>query len=968
MRSLLSNIETTFRAVELLVYVEDLDEKEYLSDDLDTVGTEYYLVKRRISGNFIYYHINTYQISGAFQRVVSLGLKLRRLIISKYQYKKFLVYSFSRVLETSGKINIDYYKNRIMKLYENEALQSLFFVDNYIQMAMVQDFSFKKISSKEYLLKKSIKGNEEELHVDLTLPVFIGRENELEQIMDIYSNIWATSRIGGWIDLNSTSPNLIGIQSAPGVGKTTFIKAFLADLSYTYSVNFFATSYITHNDQGPFQPFRNMLSDLLEYDVDESDDNNDTLQNIIEKKIEYFSQYLELTDVPGLRRALVMIYDYLENPPKEITSKFIDDFSLAIQSIFNVLIKTVFEKDQRPFIFIFEDIHLYSKSSYRLMEFLLKNFCLIKPAIFILTYSYNFNANDIVKFSLNEIVLDVFDRDKTKRLAEHFYPYKSLPDSLIDDLYLKTYGHPYYIKDYLVKLQNDSKFNKGDYSNISFPQNIQAIISGKLHYVPEYIYYVLQIGSVIGDKVPIEGLKRLLEKAINEPFDFNVTSSIINKLDFIKFDKSHFYFLNSFLRIAIYETILKDSIIQLHKIYAEILSDMLKNNYDIDPMDIAVQFFKTNRAYKGIEYIIYQAEEQLANNELDRAKDTINYGLKKIPILNERYRDEAKIKLYLTYSGYLSASNEHEKEKKLLDTISEEYLAILENHALENIYNYRLALYYYSVKDYDRAFEVSQDLPAQFEKFHDQIHVAESLILLGQIVYQIKDTKTALSFYNRVPHSNPTLNQKIELERLRGLLYLENNYYSKAIEHLENAYKYIKNIKYRPKFLQIESLYGDAFMGIADYDSAYNLFFSLNDRARGMNDIYYTFYSALNCAIILTYKDDLENSKIFFEKAKTLSKTNKILQSKFLFPYIDYLLKIGDIVGAIKSFEDLTKIFVAESGENQRTMYNITGAIVKLEEGEYPECMEYMQKALDLIIKLDVKMPKEIYHFNSRLV
>ena len=520
-------IKNSFRAVELLLYIPKLKESPSLEKNVLIIGREYYFVTKKIDNNFIYYHINTSEASGTFGRIIALGIQLREFLLKKYSLKDFLIYSFSRVLQKDKPISLTHYKERIFYLYKNTVLRSLFFVDNHVERAMYDDFNFKKITEREFLLKGRKKEYNDD---DLFIPVFVGRDKEIEEIKSVYQNICGSLKDGTWIEVDSINPNLIGIKAAPGVGKTSFIKAFLADISYFYSGNFYVISRLTRNNGGPFHPFLVMLSEFLDFSIYRISE--EKARQLVEKKVKFFSQFLNEADIKNYRMSLEFIYNLIADKIDEYDD-VVEKFSLALQGLFSALIKKDFVKEQYPYIFVFEDIHLYSKKSHFILEFILKNFCMIKPALFILTYSYNFDAKSLIKYKLNEIILDVFDREKTELFAKTFLNTSNLPRNVINDLYLKSCGHPFYIERYLIRYEQGKYSIDDDTNNINFPENIQTVISGKIHYIPEYLHFILQLASIIGKQFDIESLGILFEKILNEPFDINLAIVQLIKFEII---------------------------------------------------------------------------------------------------------------------------------------------------------------------------------------------------------------------------------------------------------------------------------------------------------------------------------------------------------------------------------------------------------------------------------------------------
>ena len=77
-------------------------------------------------------------------------------------------------------------------------------------------------------------------------------------------------------------------------------------------------------------------------------------------------------------------------------------------------------------------------------------------------------------------------------------------------------------------------------------------------------------------------------------------------------------------------------------------------------------------------------------------------------------------------------------------------------------------------KTFKEAYELAEEASVKFERLNDRIHLVDALTLAGKSVYQIKNAKAALTFFNRVPQHNPSKFQLATLESLRGNIYLEN--------------------------------------------------------------------------------------------------------------------------------------------------------------------------------------------------
>jgi tetratricopeptide (TPR) repeat protein len=871
-------------------------------------------------------------------------------------------------LKKNESFNSRYYQKRILRLFENQVLRSLFFVDNYIEQAMRDFYKFKRITSREYLLKARLPNS---TPIQAEIPLVFGREKEREQILDIYEKIRVSSRVGGWIDLASTSPNLIGIKAAPGVGKTDFIQAFLADLVYRHESNFYVVAYQRRNDNGPLHPFMVLLYNALDYPgYCRAKENGFDMIGAI---IEHYSQFIEPSDINSLERSLIYLYQKMEEHEKEpITldedkARQIEEFSLALQNLFNAYIKKVFSLEQSPFIFVFEDIHLYSKEAHLVLEFILKNFSLVKPALFILTYSYNYNANMLIKYKLNEIILNVFTHEQVAGFARQFTVHEGLPDEICYELYRKTCGHPYYISSYLKTWYSDLCHADGD-TRIKFPENIQVLISGTLHYIPEYLLFILQITAVRGQSATLDEISFVLQKALKEPFDINITVTQIEKFNLIHILDDVISYKSPFYQAAIYETIISGNLVLFHKLYAEYMEQEFEQNRLQDSRLIVEQFMKCDNVDRAIPYLIYAIEHEMEEKNLKEARDLINYGLKQIAALPQIKRDIYKVKLYTVYAAILSTQKDSFKYEKLLKTIMDEYLPAIDDQSAETYLDLHLARKNFNDQEYKDAYELAESASNRFERQHDRIHMVESLLIAGRSLYHLKNAKHALSFFNRVQQHNPTLSQQVTLEFMRGKIYYEKYYLSRAVKQLVRSYTIARNVVQPVRLLSVARLLARSYLQLGDYKAARNILYTMLESANEENDFAMQFVANLFLGKVCMYLEDMEKAKKYLQQAVTLhgNRPSHILES-----YIEMIslnLRTNDIVQANMNYEKIEEHFNEDSLEILTVKGYILKSIILLREEQFADSAELVENALTVLRKTEISYEKEILFFRCSAI
>ncbi len=948
--------KSTFLAVELLVFIPSLEEYISLKSEVYKFGREYYFVTKQLNKYFMYYHINTFETSASFNKIIDLSLKIRKFLLSVLPDKDFMIYAFSRVIEEDKPENTDQYQKRILYLYKNIVLRSFCFVDNYIHNEMRDDYEFRKISEKEFLLTSRRNLNKS---LDLTVPIMTGRDSQLEFVKKNYDMVCNASKISGYIDINSVTPNLLGIKSAPGVGKSSFVQAIIADLSYFYSSNFYVVSKLTRNNAGPFHPFLTMLSDLLEFKLYNSSEISKN--SIFEKKIEYFSTFIEQSDLSILKQSLHYIYSYSIKRVDEDTPD-LEKFSVAIMSIFNVLIKIVYKNEQRPFIFIFEDIHKYSKESLSILENLLKNFSMIKPAIFILTYNYYYVPALFYKFSLKEVTLDTFDFEDTKTFVSTFAPMIQFKPGTITDLYMKSCGHPYYIERYLTKVI-EGVYSKNANGEIEFPENIQSVICGKLHYVPDNLHYILQILSVIGNNFDLNVFEYILAKTDFKDTDINLAITELSAFDIISYKDKKVFFKMPFYKNAIYETIPHEIKQQLHRMFAEFNEDEFKNQKTHKLKPIYENYLQSNTPEKAIPYLVYKVEEFAVENRINDAKNLINIGLKKSESFdNERKVLESRVRLHIAYITVLNKSGERKKEKKLIDKIESEDLTKIKSQNIKSIHALKKCQYNYEMNKFSEVYDISNEIIPELEKQNDKVNLMNAFILQAEAAYQLKGGKTAISLYNRIQNHTPSQLQLALINFNRGQIYYNLRYYSEAIKSYFHTYTVYG--EYRRSYSQFHAGFrlSEALTMIGDYQ---NSLIVLN-YLLGLSGITNNVFDKINVnhAIANNYnfQNNFTNANKFY--MSTLAVTQNFQSSEIycevLLDLVDFCLKFNKLDEATLHMETLLKRFEKLNNPNLKIRLIATKSLYYIYKNNPVGARTALESVIEDILKADLP-DKEIY-------
>lgn len=378
-----------------------------------------------------------------------------------------------------------------------------------------------------------------------------GREKEFQALSD-----W-------W---NNRSEMLLIVKGDQGVGKTRLTQEFVRLLQSTGVMVGWGRS-LPIGQGVPHYSIRMALYDLI-FNLPPA-----IRATIPEWQAEEISRFVpELVDILGIKQES-------GNPQLGQNQIF-----TAISNVINTLSKSV------PMLFVIDDINWASKSTFHLLEFLVRYLLSVQTSntkkIRFLANSteitiQNFQSVALIRLRRDHLVLDVplsnlLPEDVSHWIITASGEAKNAP-RLADALYNKTLGNPLFIRETLSALVEDGTLDmdkmkwegpvlKTGPLRLPLASSIQQLIEGRLHPLKPQTIETVQAAAVIGTYFDVQEVQMIVARdveSILKDFEELVTAGIVSVNAPPK--KHEFEFRHHLIQQAVYEMILPPARTLMHR-------------------------------------------------------------------------------------------------------------------------------------------------------------------------------------------------------------------------------------------------------------------------------------------------------------------------------------------------------------------------------------------------------------------
>ncbi|MFO7792417.1 MAG: tetratricopeptide repeat protein [Candidatus Saliniplasma sp.] len=763
-------------------------------------------------------------------------------------------------------------------------------------------FTLNNMDEEDRLIPEKIKTPEKDIFVD--------REEEkdsLKECLDIVRNHGART---------------IFIKGKAGVGKTRFVM----DLeSYFKSRGFkllVGKSYYDTID--PYHPFNDAFEKIL-------DDN--------EKK----------NQVPGVNSS--------SSTSKETRDKNFLDFQRRAKFYESTKwVKKI--ASEQPLVVFLDNLQWSDNATLRLLHYMTDNLG-ESPVLFIGSYRpeevfSNHPLMDIKRRMsrrslIKEIDIDRFDLSATQKIIESVIGVKGVPEDFVDKMYEETEGNPLYIKRSLKTLLEagkvdplKNKYPKEEIERINL-KVFRRIIKRRVERLPQKTKNIIQVGSVIGEKVDLKLLSKVLDK--NEFHLLDIIDTLLEAdLWYDEPSKNRFSFSHKVVHDVVYENINKSKRIRVHKKTAESLKELEEDHLDEYFAALGYHYEKSRRFRSAMKYYQKGAE---------KAKDI--------------YANEDALKMYeKALDLEEKVSTEDSTKISLLENIGDVHKMLGRYEAARNYYNKALKgtsdseinqRFYRKIADtWEEQSDVSKIISATDKGLSLEGKTNEETCKLlknkGWAYLRKGEYEEAYRYFEEEKEIAENLESEEDISRalhdLGTLEYYKNNF-DKAVELLKRSIDIRKDIGLKKglsaSLNNLGMVYlrgGDQKEALNHWKEAYRINEDTNDRS-GMA------HSLHNIGIVYLNQGNLEEALDNYEKSIEIRKKigDRSGEGVSLGSIGNIYVKKGEIKKGLEYYEEALSIF-EEIGDKLRiSTWLANKSDIYIDKGELDKAEEHLQKGYD---------------------
>lgn len=732
---------------------------------------------------------------------------------------------------------------------------------------------------------------------------FVGRLKELKTLNKTISSM-----------VNDKKPRFILIEGEVGVGKTRVLQEI--QRYYEGNIPVYMTHGVSYFINIPYYPlliFLRKITGVLEKDSKEE----------IELKCRSLAHRYNLQSLNGkifsyyLGASLKDVHELTPRQRKE-------DFFKSVYT----LLKALSGGDE--LIFIFDDVHWYDFNTLSLIEYLFEMALRDKvPFLFLGAYRPRFHYKWRIKVD-RIIRLKELSLDDSYTLVNRLLKIDTMPANLLDDLYTRSKGNPFYIKEILLHLvekkilawnDDDERYVilKENYiKDLDIPVTVQGVVQSRIDVLSQDLREILLCASVIGTEFRYKLLRNLytyerdLKQKLSTLMDFEMIfeKSSIPELEYL--------FKHAVTREVAYNSMLKKQKKDYHHriglAIESLYADKLDEYYEL----LAFHFTRSHDFVKSLYYL----EKAGKKSEMLYANQAaLDYYGEVCEILEEKgdektFEDQKKYFDFLIRRvNILNLSGEYSNSLDLLKE-SEKKVQKLGDIRILARYHYASALVYYYTSQFTKARQYLKKAQDLYFVIQDEDGDRKCNNLLGSVYLKTAQYKKALKCfqaYLRQAMKEGDLNAVANVRNNQGLCYWYCADYENALKEYCVSLEIRKELPNKRDLVATYNNIGIIYERMKQYKE------SMKYYREGLNIAIKIGYTSgiialyVNLGQLHYYIEQLNEAEEYYKKAAELC------------------LKIGD------------KAYYALTLGNQ--------ALIEISRQNYFEAGEYLKKALQLAEK-----------------
>lgn len=491
---------------------------------------------------------------------------------------------------------------------------------------------------------------------------------------------------------------------------------------------------------------------------------------------------------------------------------------------------------EQPILLFIDDIHWIDASSCHLLHYIARN---TKNSPFLLIATCrpeDVKDNSELMKTIREMSRErLIERFPLGRLGENhvreiisrMLGTKDVPDTFWKRVYEETKGNPFYVEELMHSLIEDSGKNVEEIyrkiEEVGVSERVEDVIMRRIEKLDKREVEVLQVSSVIGDKVDFDILSNVL------PMDEWMLASALEELVKHRLMDSHLSFDHPLIRDVVYMQIPPFKKILVHKRVGNAIEKLYKKDLAKYYSSLSEHYYRGKIHSKCLKYSMLAGENALSKYAYH---ESMMYYKRSLEVLDdceeiedlERLRAEIYGKLQIIYESLGEIENSYVFCRSLISqseilkdekTLSEGYRHLGDLHV-------RTGKWDDALKSYNKSLEIST-------RIGDEIGAAIAYKCIGNVYFRTSSYEEAIKYHEK----SREIAEKIGDDGKKTLasVYIEMGNVCTEIGEYNRALEYYEHGMHTA--IEIDSLYdvatvlnnmGDVHMKMKDYEVASQYF------------------------------------------------------------------------------------------------------------------------------------------------
>ncbi len=425
-----------------------------------------------------------------------------------------------------------------------------------------------------------------EIAADLGLTGLVGRRRELATLGDCFARVKAGRG------------HVVGIVGEPGVGKSRLLHEFRTSFQ-AEDVTWLEAHCAPYGQTMPYLPLLEMCK--ANFNIDDDDN---PLQ--IDQKLRQGLRQLE----PDLASILPYLRELLGAAGQDETLRHLDPKDKR-QRTFEALRRLVFAgAQQRPVVFIFEDLHWVDRTSEDFLAFAVESLAAV-PALLLTTCRPGYTARWTDKTYYTQVALDLLAEREVETMLERLLGITKAPSELVRVVWEKAEGNPLFVEEIVRSLREHGLVDVRDGSlvwrgggEIQFPGTVQDIIRARLDRLEEPVKRTAQTASVIGRGFALAVLSRVAERPTEVSHDLDALKRLELVHETRLYPELEYGFTHAVIQDVAYQTLLLQRRRELHGAIGHAIEELYADRLDEQAAILAYHYARSEQADRAIAYAL----------------------------------------------------------------------------------------------------------------------------------------------------------------------------------------------------------------------------------------------------------------------------------------------------------------------------------------------------------------------------